>query len=438
MTLLPSSAFGKTALAAAMALALTACGGGGGDDTATTPTPPVVTPTPDPTPTPTPEAGFTQTAQWDLVLPANGVSVCYDFNAKAEVADCAGTAWDLKVKSSGLTATFWTNSGVSGSGKGGAFGGPFDHTWTELSTWKNATTDPSGGAIPATAFAVDAASGVFSSSNSIASAAFEYGVGGSTDHLLYPNFRTFLITTDSASASTAGTLTAPVYALQLTGYYGGAGGTTSGYPSFRWVDRSAPAVVRTASVNASGSDWVYYDLAAGEVSSASGTWHIAFNRYNVKLNGGESGSGTVAGYLSKTPSGFYDTAGKPVAAQFTAAANLTATAGDLSASDLALPASARAWVKDTAGSKLQAAYTGSYPNALNYGWLSYYPTATAAAAAGLPSVAHLIKANSDNASLLRGGEGNTYARFHLTKITYADPNVNSSQQTWTINFDVQP
>ncbi len=79
-----------------------------------------------------------------------------------------------------------------------------------------------------------------------------------------------------------------------------------------------------------------------------------------------------------------------------------------------------------------------YPNPLNYGWYTYYPTATAAASAGLPPVAHLIKANVDGASLLRGGEGNTYARFHVTQIAYADPNNASSQQTWTIEFDVQP
>lgn len=429
-----ASTLGKTALAIAITMALAACGGGGdGASDPVAPTTPVT-----PTPTPTPEAGFTQTAQWKLVLPASGSSVCYDFNAKTEVADCSGTAWDLKVKSAGMTATFWTNSGISGSGKGGAFGGPFDHTWTELLTWKNATTDPVAGAIPATAFAVDSASGVFSSSNSIASAAFEYGVGGSTDHLLYPNYRTFLITTDSASASTAGTLAAPVFALQLTGYYGGAGGTTSGYPSFRWVDRSAPTVVRTASVNASGSDWVYYDLAANAVSTASGNWHIAFNRYNVKLNGGESGSGKVAGFVGKTPAGFYDAAGAAIAAQFTATSNLTATVADLSASDLTLPATAARWVKDSTASKLQAAYTGSYPNPLNYGWFSYYPTAAAATAAGLPAVAHLIKANSEGASLLRGGEGDTYARFHLSQIAYADPNVATSQQTWTIDFGVQP
>lgn len=419
-----ASAFGTVVLA----MTLAACGGGGGDSGGggNTPTPP-----------PPAETGFTQSAKWTFALPASGSSICYDFNAKAEVADCSGTAWDLKVKSSGMTSTLWTNSGTSGTGAGGAFGGPFDHTWTELQAWKNATTDPVSGAIPSTLFFKDAASGVFTGTNDIASTAFEYGVGGANDHLLYPNYRTFLITTDSGSADPVGTAAAPVFALQVTGYYGGAGGTTSGYPSFRWVDRSVPGAVRTATVNAS-ADWVYYDLAAGAVSSAGGTWHIAFNRYTFKLNGGESGSGKVAGFLAKTPAGFYDAAGKPIAAKFTDPSNLTSTAADLNAADLALPASASKWVKDAASSPLQAAYTGSYPNPLNYGWFTYYPTATAAAAAGLPAVAHLIKANSEGASLLRGGEGNTYARFHVTQIAYADPNNASSQQTWAIEFDVQP
>ncbi|MGN5476080.1 HmuY family protein [Cupriavidus basilensis] len=130
---------------------------------------------------------------------------------------------------------------------------------------------------------------MFSGTNDIASAAFEYGVGGANDHLLYPNFRTFLITTDSTRPDPVGSASSPVYALQVTGYYGGAGGTTSGNPSFRWVDRSdASQTVRTAQVNAAG-DWVYYDLQAGAVTTAAGNWHIAFNRYNFKLNGGEVG-----------------------------------------------------------------------------------------------------------------------------------------------------
>ncbi len=417
----PASAFGTIVLT----MTLAACGGGedGG--------------TPTPTPPPVTNPGFTQSATWSVVLPAAGNSLCYDFNAKAVVADCTGKAWDLKLKSSGRTSTFWTNSGTSGTGEGGAFGGPFDHSWAELQKWENATTDPVAGAIPSTLFFKDAASGVFTGSNEIASTAFEYGIGGSTDHLLYPNYRTFLITSDSSSADTTGTPASPVFALQVTGYYGGSGGTTSGHPSFRWIDRNAPGDVRTATVNAS-VDWVYYDLVAGATSTASGTWHIAFNRYTFKLNGGESGSGKVAGFLAKTPAGFYDPAGTPITAKFTDASNLVSTAADLNAPDLTLPSSASKWVKDTASSPLQPAYTGTYPNPLDYGWFTYYPTATAAGSAGLPAIAHLIRANSEAAGLLRGGEGNTYARFHVTQILYADPNDAASQQTWTIEFDVQP
>src|SRR5262249_8026359 len=154
-------------------------------------------------------------------------------------------------KSSGRTGSLWTNSGTSGTGAGGAFGGPFDHTWTALAAWLNGTTDPVSGAIPATLFFKDAASGVFTGSNSIQAAAFEYGVAGETDHKLYPTYRTFLITTDNSKADTTSTVATSVFALQVTGYYGGAGGTTSGYPSFRWVDTAAPATVKTATVNAS-------------------------------------------------------------------------------------------------------------------------------------------------------------------------------------------
>lgn len=421
----------------ALAATLAACGGGG-DDGGTATTPPtsggggVVAP-----PTVTPTSSFTQTAEWTFTLPAAGTSLCYDFNTKAEVAGCTGTGWDLKVTSSGLTGTLWSNSGTSGTGGGGVFGSPLANTWADLSTWKNATIDPVNGTLPAAVFLKDSAAGVFANSNSISSAAFEYGVASATDHLLYPTYRTFIVTSNSASADTTGTVGAPVFALQVTGYYGGSGGTTSGYPSFRWIDRTAPGVVRTAQVNAS-ADWVYYDLVAGAVSTASGTWHIAFNRYNVKLNGGQSGSGTVAGFLGKTPAGFYDGTGAPVASKFTDASNLTATLADLTAPDLTLPTAANQWIKDANASALNPKYTGAYPNALNYGWLSYFPTAAASAANGLPAVAHLIAANPQGAVMLRGGEGSTYARFHLTKIQYADPNVNSSAQTWTINFNVQP
>lgn len=409
--------------AAALAMLLAACGGGGsGSD--------------DPD-TPEPTSAFTQEATWTFVLPAGGTSLCYDFNASVEVPDCSGNAWDVKLTSGGRSASLWTNSGTSGTGAGGAFGGPFDHTWVELQAWNDATIDPESGTLPATVYRADSARSVFTGSNGIQSAAFEYGVGGSNDHLLYPNFRVFLITTNHAAADATGSDATPVFALQVTGYYGGANGTTSGYPSFRWADRRTPGTVNSATVDARAG-WVYFNLITGTESSETGTWHIAFNRYNVKLNGGSSGSGTVGGYLGKTPAGFYDTDGNPIAAKFQATTNPGDTLADLSAGDIATPASANAWVRDALASALNPSYRGTYPNPLDYGWFTYYPTAAAASGAGLPAVAHLLQAMPERGTLVRGGEGNTYARMRVASIAYADPNNALSAQTWTIEFDVQP
>lgn len=412
-----------------VAVLLAGCGGGGGDGGSD----PVVTP-----PVVENTNKFTQSATWSFALPAAGSSVCYDFDAKAQVANCAGNTWDIKVKSGGRTAELFTNSGSSGTGAGGAFGSPFVHTWTNLLAWKNALTDPTSGAIPATLYAADAAKNTFSGSNSIQSAAFEYGVGGDTDHLLYPNYRVFLLTTKNSVADAVGTQDSPVYGLQVTGYYGGAGGTASGYPSFRWVDQLSKTV-KTATVNASAG-WVYYNLTTASEVAETGTWHIAFNRYNVKLNGGTSGSGTVGGFVGATPAGFYAADGvTPVVAKFKAATPAD-TLADLTGV-LAKPATAAAWIKDAVSSQLSPAYTGTYPNALNYGWFNYYPTDAVAIAAGLAGQ-HMLKANPDNATLVRSGEGTSYARMRLSSIAYATVAAGApaytGAQTWTLQMDIQP
>lgn len=415
------------ALAAAL---LTACGGGGGGDDPP-PTPPVVTP-------PVADASsFTQKASWSFELPAAGSAVCYDFDTQAEVAGCSGKAWDVKVHSGGRTAELFTNSGVSGSGAGGAFGSPFSHTWTQLQAWKNALTDPVSGAIPASLYFPDAVKNVFSGSNGIASGAFEYALGGDTDHLLYPNHRVFLVTTDSSLADAVGTAAAPVYALQVTGYYGGPGGTTSGYPTLRWIDRLGQQV-RTATLDASAG-WVYFNLTSGKTVAESGAWHVAFNRNTMKLNGGSSGTGTVAGFVGATPAGFYDAGGKPVLAKFKAT-TAADTLADLTGV-LAAPASANAWVKDAVSSQLTPHYTGTYPDPLDYGWFTYYPTDASAIAAGMAG-AHQLKAHPERATLVRSGEGNSYARMRVASIAYgpvtAPAKPFTGKQTWTIEMDVQP
>lgn len=415
-------------LATAVAIAaLAACGGGGGGDSSTP------TPTPEPS---KPVSKFTKTGvKWTFDLPATG-SLCYDFDAGAQTADCTGTAWDVKVVSGGRTASLYTNSGPSGTGTGAALGTPFTYTWTKLKEYLDATVDPDSKAtVPSAAWIADNASGVFSGSNAIQTAAFEYDLNGT--HQLSPNFRVFLVTTNSASTDITGAA-GKVFALQVTGYYGGPSGTASGWPSLRWVDTANPGNVLTTPVggiDATGG-WVYYDLDGNKVTTESGNWHIAFNRYNVKLNGGSSGSGTVAGFLSKTPTGFYGTDGKPVTAKFNAASNPADTLADLTGAQTG-PAQATAWVKDKTGSQLSPAYTGAYPAALNYGWYSYFPTDAAGVSAGVSQ--HMLKANPEAATLVRSGTGNSYARMHLTEIKYATATpAYSGKQTWTIEFDVQP
>lgn len=407
-----------TMMAAAAMLA--ACGGGDGDAAG---------------PGPAPDGNrFTKSVTWTFELPTTG-SLCFDFDREAEVSGCEGEQWDLEVASAGRSATLWTNSGTSGPGNGGAFGGPFDHRWDELLEWDDATVDPVDGAMPDAVYFKDGVSSAFTGDNAIQSAAFEYDLRD--DRQLYPNYRVFLITSDSDAGDATGTPAAPVFALQITGYYGGATGVASGYVSFRWVDRATPDTVHEATVDASSdSGWVYYDLAAGTQTSESGSWHIAFNRYNVRLNGGDSGAGSVAGFVGKTPVGFYDASGEPVVARFTSATPAD-TLADLAATNMDEPASARDWIVDAHESTLNPAYQGSYPNAMDFGWYSYYPSDDAAAVVGLSQ--HMLKANPDAATLIRSGEGDSYARFHVTGIEYApaEPPFNGTQ-TWTIEFDVQP
>ena len=395
-----------------LALVLTACGGGGGSnnngggggDTDT--------------------SQFTASATWTFDLPGAGQDACYDFDNALQTADCSSTDWDLMVRSSGLTATFWTNSGTTNAaGQGGALNGPFDYTWADLQTWVTGLTDGDGNTIPESVYSADANNGAFVGSNAIQSAAFEYGIGGG--HSLYPNYRVFLITTDSSDDSTESTTDTKVFALQITGYYGGATGTTSGYPSFRWIERTDGASVQTDTVNATTA-WVYYDLENATVVDVpdANNWHIAFNRYNIMLNGGQSGDGSVAGFVGKTPAGFYDAEGNVVESTFTSAAPAD-TLADLTAADMATPADVGDWIIDDVRSRLNADAEGTYPM-LDYGWYTYNGTV------------HMLSANPDNGAFIRSGTGDSYARFHLTDITYADGNNPGSQQTWTIEFDVQP
>lgn len=159
---------------------------------------------------------FTSTAAFDAVLTGNG-ETCFDFNSNATVA-CTEASWDLKLGVSGRNWYLRSNGGVSGSGNGAALG-PL--VWTTLSTYPNAQTNNNSETIPATAYIKDASSGIFAQKSWYA-----YNLEGT--HKIYPNYRVYLVATDKDDTSK------PRYAVQLTSYYGGANGTTSGHISLRW------------------------------------------------------------------------------------------------------------------------------------------------------------------------------------------------------------
>lgn len=395
----------------AAAVLLTACGGDSGGGSGGNP--------------PQTSSKFTESATWEIALPASGQSVCYDFNAKAVVAGCSGTSWDLKLTNHDGLGYLWTNSGSSGSGGGGSLGGPS----TEYNEWLAANRGPDDTEnFPGIAWLADSVGNVFTGTNEIGSAIFEYDLDGG--NLMWPSYRTFLLTTDSSKShvSSDNVDGVKVYALQLIGYYGGPNGATSGYVTLRYVERldgntwSSP---QTATVNATNYVWVYFNLDTKQVvnSPAGSNWHIAFQRYSVKLNGGNVGTGgTMGGYVAYSSPTLYP--GGSADADQLMNATPANTLADLTSDNMDFPASAAEWVQDKYSSPLGPEPTGTAPE-LDYGWFAL-------------DASGFATAKADHAALLRSGEGNSFARIRVADIAYADSDDAGSQQTWTIEFDIQP
>ena len=165
---------------------------------------------------------FTGTAEFSTTV-ATGNEACFDFDTNQTV-DCAGTRWDLKLGVAGRSFYLRTNSGVSGSGKGGAFG-PW--TWDELKDFQSATTDPAGNSL-SFLYTADYTGGIF-----VDQSWYGYGVTQQAgDHKIYPNYRVYQIVTDAENAE------APQYALQITNYYHPET-AASGHFSLRWRELTA-------------------------------------------------------------------------------------------------------------------------------------------------------------------------------------------------------
>ncbi|OTG80294.1 HmuY family protein [Acinetobacter sp. ANC 4648] len=395
-----------------LGILLAACGGGSSDNNSTggggTTQPPVVNT----------DLFSVKAKEWKI-QPAVNTSYCYDIDTQAQIS-CDGSDWDLKFAMGTRTPILFTNSGVSGSGTGGALYSPFDATWENLSKEKDATQ---AGSLPASAWLIDAYSNAFMDTKNGITSFFEYDLFG--DHRMSPNFKTYLVTTDSSSKSAIGTVDKPVFAVQIYNYYQGA---TSGYISIRYINTSYPNDIKTMTIDAT-QGWSYVDLATGQFSNKKeGVWQFALNRYNVQLNT------NIGAAIASQPAGFYTTDGKVITEKFKDANAYINTEADLKA---AISTVVTKWGANTITSVLNPVYQGAYPNKLSYGWYNYYPTIAAAQTDGLQA-AHMLKANSTAATMLRGNKGNSYARMHLKEISYADPSNASSATTWSFEFDVQP
>ena len=378
----------------------------------------------DSTPTPKEHSAFTKKATWE-VKPAldQTTTLCFDFDNDREISDCSGTEWDLKfVHGAGRSGTpeFYTNGGVSGEGNGAALGSPFDYSWGTLQKFSDGNVDDEGKTIPSPAFMKDAVK------NSFTDAIFEYGAG----HKMFPTYTVFLVTTDNSQLLPNISAKNTAFAVQVTGYYGGASGATSGHVTLRWVDvTDSQATPQTKEIDAtSSSEWVYFDLVHGTtVDSPTDTnWQLAFQRYTMKTNSGISGKGSIGSFKGTTPKSADD------AAVLAALQDSSKKWGWVDSGR-----GASKWSEDDRHSSLNPEYEtikmdmASKPMQMqfDFGFYSYY--------SGIEGHAdHSLGANPERGVMLRSGEGNSYARVHLTKLEYAAPEDIESQRTYTFEFDV--
>lgn len=359
-----------------------------------------------------------KSAQWTITPSANS-SYCYDIDTQAEVS-CTASDWDFQLAMGTRTPMLFTNSGVSGSGNGGALYSPFSATWEQLSKELDATQ---GGSLPSQAWNTDAYSNAFMATTNGYNSFLEYNLFA--DHRMSPNFKTFLVTTNTASTNVIGSADQPVFAVQIYNYYQG---TTSGYVSIRYIDTRYPNDVKTLTVDAT-KGWNYVDLVSGTTTTdTQAKWQLAFNRYYVQVNQ------NIGSAVASQPEGFYSAEGKVILDKFKDTNAYASTEADLKA---AISAKITRWGSNTISSILNPAPQETSSQKLSYGWYNYYPTLAAAQADGLQAM-HTIKADPTGASMIRSNKGNSYARMHLTDIRYADPMNNKSATTWTFEFDIQP
>ena len=146
--------------------------------------------------------------------------------------------------------------------------------------------------------------------------------------------------------------------------------------------------------------YTYFNFDTGEVvdisdadSETSNAWHIAFKRTSFKLNSGVSGGGSTTGGVADAQENFYNTDNTANASVF-----LNATAdGELNAIYD---------VTDASGVTFKADENLPYiaGDGSTESWWLYNP------------MNHSVSANADAWNILRGADGNSFAKVHVTDI----------------------
>ncbi len=323
--------------------------------------------------------------------------VCYDFDAEEEV-DCDGAkaTWDLMFEVANRSYNLWTNGGIYGAGDGAAFG-PM--------TPDDAVGTGSSRSIPG--WFRDFLGGVF-----IEYPWYEYNVMGTHD--ISANSRVYVVDTDT-----------DLYRVQVISYYGAGG--ASGMVRVRWgllsgttyeeVELDATAGGFGAPIDDPKNRFAYLDLDAGvvvEIDDATARnsntiWDIAFKRYDVILNGGASGPGSVKAAIADAQDALYDSDGNPIKAQFAAMteqASIDAFLAVTSADGLAFTSDvANPYITNDGG-----------PNS----WFGYE----------IGGTGPRFFANPDAWWAVRSAEGDSFAKLHVTE-------VDSTERAFTVEMFVQ-
>lgn len=366
---------------------------------------------------------FSSKAQW-VVTPEAGQKACFDFDANKEV-NCEGVEWDIQYKLSTAprsSVKFYTNSGPLATGRGGALGGKtdgaFSYSWEQLATLKDVSKDPDGDPLLPPRFLSDSMDNAFASKNPFGGEVFEYYEQG-----IHSKYSVFLVTLGNGADYAANSDN--TYAIQFSGYSGGATGNVSGHPKLRYVKLSDNTKeVKEAQVDAS-QGWAYLNLETGQTVAKTDKWHLGFNRYNVITNSGDSGTGSVGTFLAQKAAGFYGEDGQVNKEKLGDETTINAAKGLLTDNaGWATPSEASKWKKDSLASALSPAFKGSAQQGMDFGFYTYTGMNESH-----PAGKHKYVANPEKGVMLRSGDAKSYARVHLTNI---------AEGQYTFDFDVAP